>query len=82
MCVTYTFVVVYFGCVRVILKNDYLWRRRYKNYFQTRTPKNVSRNTKKSLWGLSQKINEEKLSSYQFDCSWDSNLGINYVSVP
>ena len=24
------------GCIRVILKNDYLGRRRYKNYFQIR----------------------------------------------
>ena len=24
------------GCIRVILKSDYLWRRRYKNYFQIR----------------------------------------------
>ena len=61
--------LLFFGCIRVILKNDYLWRRRYKNYFQTRTQKTISRNTKKSLWGLFQKINEEKLTFYGFDCS-------------
>ena len=62
--------IIYLGCIRVILKNDYLWRRRYKNYFQTRTPKKTFRAIpERVLWGLSQKINAEKLTFYPFACN-------------